>query len=266
MSISITTDDDYTQFKRLITPLVPMDLNDYKQQQMERRIRDLARKNGADSLVQFAQMLRDDRRLLRTFESHVTINVSEFFRNVEPFNYLGDPVLSGLVALGKPLTIWSAGCSYGAEPMTFAMILSELNPSLRHTIHATDIDPDMLAKARSGTGFSPADVQGLPKTLRARYMKQIGDDWAVSDDLVKRIKFAPQNLLKDPAPARNCDLVACRNVVIYFTDEAKSRLYKTFADSLRPGGYLFIGATEVVSGAASFGLRYVAPCFYQKEV
>jgi chemotaxis protein methyltransferase CheR len=61
------------------------------------------------------------------------------------------------------------------------------------------------------------------------------------------------------------DLIACRNVVIYFTDEAKTKLYQSFVDALRPGGYLFIGATEVIGGAAQLGLRYVAPCFYVKD-
>lgn len=77
------------------------------------------------------------------------------------------------------------------------------------------------------------------------------------------VRFERHDLLQDKV-TQTFDMVACRNVVIYFTDEAKTRLYETFVNALRPGGYLFIGATEVINGATQLGLRYVAPCFYKK--
>lgn len=258
-----STDHEYDLFKRAVAPLVPMRLDFYKQGQMERRIRDLARKHGAPTLQSFATMLRGDRALLRQFEQHLTINVSEFYRNPESFDYLARVVLPDLQAAGKPLRVWSAGCSYGAEPLTLAMMLHAQNPAARPSIYATDIDREMLARARQGAGFTAEDVARLPRQLRDRYVSPAGPPYTVAPDIVRLVRFERHDLLQDRAPGV-FDLIACRNVVIYFTDDAKNALYSTFVDALRPGGYLFIGATEVINSATGLGLRYVAPCFYRK--
>lgn len=259
----VSPDSEYAQFKKAVSTLVPMRLDYYKQQQMERRIRDLARKHQAPSLLEFGQMLRADTGLLREFEQHLTINVSEFYRNPEAFDYLQTRVLPQLLTERQGVRLWSAGCSYGAEPFTFAMMLRALAPEQRHTIYATDIDRAVLAKARAGSGFTQEDVQNVPRALRDRYISRDGPPYSVAAEILHMVRFERHDLLQDTV-TQTFDLVACRNVVIYFTDEAKTRLYETFVQALRPGGYLFIGATEVIGGAASLGLRYVAPCFYRK--
>src|SRR5690242_15584486 len=113
---------EYSQFTQAISVLLPIQLGDYKQQQMERRIRDMARKHQAPTLLEFAKMLRGDARLLREFEQHITINVSEFYRNPDAYAYLTEKVLPHLLAAQRGVRIWSAGCSYGAEPYTLAML------------------------------------------------------------------------------------------------------------------------------------------------
>lgn len=255
---------EYAHFKQAVASMLPVRLDDYKQGQMQRRIRDLARKHGAATLPQFAQMLRADRALQRELEQHITINVSEFYRNPEAFDYLATRILPDLLAHGRGMRVWSAGCSYGAEPYTLGMLLHERAPALRHSIYATDIDRAILARAMAGRDYAPEDIKALPARLRDRYVARNGPPYAISPDVTRLVRFERLDLLRDSVTG-NFDLIACRNVVIYFTDEAKSRLYRTFVDALRPGGYLFIGATEVVSGAAGLGLRYVAPCFYRKE-
>lgn len=263
MSVVMTAESEYAQFKRTVGPLLPIELDYYKQQQMERRIRDLARKHQAADLRAYAEMLRKDAALLRELEQHITINVSEFFRNPTAYEYLSARVFPKLLEGGKGVRIWSAGCSYGAEPYTLAMLLHETAPTLRHSICATDVDRQMLDKARSGKGFTREDVQNLPSGLRQRYVSQDGATYAVAPTLLPLIRFERRDLLRDRVTGP-FDLIVCRNVVIYFTDEAKLKLYQSFVDALRPGGYLFIGATEVIGNATQLGLSYVAPCFYVK--
>lgn len=259
----VSSDVEYTQFKKTVSSLVPLRLDYYKQQQMERRIRDLARKHQAPTLHAFGQMLQSNTALLREFEQHLTINVSEFFRNPEAFDYLRATVFPKLLAPGRGVRVWSAGCSYGAEPYTLAMLLREATPEARHTIHATDIDRVVLAQAKAGVGFTREDMQNVPRHLRDRYISRDGPPYDVCAEIQRMVRFERHDLLQDKM-TQVFDLIACRNVVIYFTDEAKTQLYQTFVEALRPGGYLFIGATEVINGATRLGLRYVAPCFYAK--
>ncbi len=261
--------NDYTRFTQAVATLIPLRLECYKRQQMERRIRDFARKHGAPTLDAFAEMVRADRALLRAFEQHLTINVSEFFRNPEAFAYLADRVLPDLLTprpgeLRRGPRVWSAGCSYGAEAYTIAMLLREQAPTVIPTIMGSDIDRDILVKAKGGRDVTEDDLRGMPRRLRDRYVSRDGPPYAIAAEITRMVRFERHDLLHDPAP-RAQDLIACRNVVIYFTDEAKARLYSAFVDALRPGGYLFIGATEVITGSAELGLRYVAPCFYRKE-
>lgn len=263
MSMLAPTESEYAAFKRAVGPLLPVRLDDYKQAQMERRIRDLARKHRAPDLGSYVKMISADAGLLRELEQHITINVSEFFRNPEAFDYLGKQILPRLLAARQGVEAWSAGCSYGAEPYSLAMLFHDAAPALKHAIHATDIDKAILDRARLGNGFSADDVKSVPVRLRDRYLSRQGPPYSVAVDVQRMVRFDRYDLLHDRM-ARTFDLIACRNVVIYFTDEAKLKLFSTFAAALRPGGYLFIGATEVISAHDGLGLRYVAPCFYQK--
>ncbi len=257
------TENEYAQFKRAVEPLLPVQLDYYKQQQMERRIRDLARKHQAPNLVAFGRMLHAYAALLHELEQHITINVTELFRNPEAFEYLSKQVFPHLLSGTQGLRIWSAGCSYGAEAYTMAMLLRETAPALKHTIYGTDIDRQMIEKARRGRDYTQEDIQHLPRRLRDKYISRTGPPYAVADEILRMARFERHDLLRDTV-TQTFDLIACRNVVIYFTDEAKHKLYQRFVAALRPGGYLFIGATEVIGGAGQLGLRYVAPCFYTR--
>lgn len=259
----VSTENEYTQFKQVVSPLLPVHLDFYKQQQMERRIRDLARKHQAPNLCTYGQMVKADARLLSELEQHITINVSEFYRNPDAFERLRSMVLPRLLEANRGVRVWSAGCSHGGEPYTIAMLLHEAAPQQKHSIHATDIDRAILDRARRGEGIMREDIQHLPPRLRDRYLSQQGPPFTVVEELRRMVRFERHDLLRDKA-AGPYDLIACRNVVIYFTDEAKHSLYETFVQALRPGGYLFIGATEVIGATAQLGLRYVAPCFYVK--
>jgi chemotaxis protein methyltransferase CheR len=184
----------------------------------------------------------------------MTINVSELFRNPERFDELEKRFMPDLLeaSKGRGLRVWSAGCSYGAEPYTLAILLKEAGPRLVHELVATDIDETILARAREGY-FTDADLQHVTAARRERWFDRQPDGrMRVKAELRAMVRFSRLDLLKDPYP-RSRDLILCRNVVIYFNEDAKERIYERFFQALQPGGTLFVGSTERVCAAARLG-------------
>jgi chemotaxis protein methyltransferase CheR len=209
-------------------------------------------------------MLESDDSLLHEFMDRVTINVSELFRNPEQYRILRERIIPDLLKRSNPLRVWSAGCSYGQEPYSLAICLEEAAPGKRHSIFASDIDDRALASAQRGV-FSQLDAKSVDREHRARWFTEDGDNLIADDHLKDMIHFGKVNLLKDSFTT-GYDLIVCRNVVIYFTEEAKARLYSQFFASLKPGGYLFVGGTERISGHAEIGYTNPYPFFYHKPL
>jgi len=258
---------DYERFKRYVYRITGIDLGLYRAQQMHRRLLGLVERANLKTFAEYAQCLERDPEELAVFLDRMTINVSELFRNPDKWEELRDKVLPPMVQnatrSGRRLRVWSAGCSYGAEPYSLAMILDQLTPGQRHTLLATDIDQGTLAKARNGV-YTPADIKNVPPTCRQRYLVKHGSDFQVVSSLRERILFRGHNLLSDPFEEA-FDLIVCRNVVIYFTDDAKDRLFMRFRDALRSGGVLFLGGTERIHNYRELGLQVQMPFFYTKQ-
>jgi chemotaxis protein methyltransferase CheR len=149
-----------------------------------------------------------------------------------------------------------------------ALLLEELSPQGNHVLLATDIDPESLRRAREAV-YSDQEVRSVPPRLLERYFSRRGTgsrrDWVLSREVVGKVSFFHHNLIDDP-PFEDCDLILCRNVMIYFSDEGKEKVFHSLSRGLRPGGYLFIGGTEVILSPTRYCLDYVSPCFYRKEV
>jgi chemotaxis protein methyltransferase CheR len=124
------------------------------------------------------------------------------------------------------------------------------------------VDESVLAQARAGS-FAEHQMVGLSPARRARFFDRDSGGWLVRPELRALVQWRRQDLLKDPFPA-DLDLIACRNVVIYFTDDAKTALYERFAGALRAGGVLFIGATEAISSPREHGLQAIASGLYRR--
>lgn len=256
---------DYTRFCGGVRSLLRIDLDDYRRGQMERRLRSFARRSGDADLDAYLQRLRRDVAAREAFLDHMTINVSELFRNPERFTELERDILPGLTATAgrRGLKVWSAGCSYGAEPYSLGVMLAEADPTARHEITATDLDERVLARAREGR-FAEADMRGVTRARRERWFRTEPDGSVRADASLRRsIRFARLDLLADRFPAGQ-DLILCRNVVIYFTEDAKERLYGRFLQALRPGGVLFVGATERIARAEELGWEKQGMFFYRR--
>ena len=143
-------DQDWGAFKRKLKAKTEIDLDLYKEPQMKRRIGSLVTRKGYDSYTKYFDMATQDKTEFDAFIEYLTINVSEFFRTPEKFSKLETDVIPDLLTRSPKLNIWSAGCSIGAEPYSLAMILKEMTPGKQHRILATDLDIEIIAKAKKG--------------------------------------------------------------------------------------------------------------------
>ena len=254
----------YEDFKKNFLRLSGIDLNSYKESQMKRRIDNFYTRRKIADYDEFFKTLSKDTEMQKEFTSYLTINVSEFYRNPPQWRTVEDEVYPTLLdRFGKRLKIWSAACSTGDEPYTLAMLLAEHIPLSQVDILATDLDKEILAKAQEGR-YLEKSVAGLPKAYRDKYIVPDGKGYVrVSDDIKKRITFKNHDLLKDPYP-RGMHLIVCRNVMIYFTEEAKDQIYHKFADSLVDNGLFFVGSTEQIIGAPKYGFQSKQSFFYEK--
>lgn len=255
---------DWEQFKQKFKAKAKIDLNDYKPAQMQRRISNLMSRYGAHTYVDFFNLLDKDARLYKEFIDYMTINVTEFFRTPEKFSELESKVLPELLSKNSKLNIWSAGCSVGAEPYSLAMILKDMTPNTKHRILATDLDVEMLAKARSGV-YTNTEFKNITTSRASKYFKQAGGTYTIDEELKSCIEFKQHNLLLDKFDT-GFDLILCRNVVIYFTEEAKDGLYRRFLNSLKPGGVMFVGGTEAILNFRDIGFVSYLPFFYRKPL
>lgn len=253
----------YEWFVKAFHPKSGLDLNYYKQNQMERRIRSFMNSNGYNTFPDFLKALDQDRELYDKFFKHLTINVTQFFRDTKQWNTLKDVIIPKLIAKKSSLKIWSAGCSSGQEAYSLAITMLEYFPRVKFSVLATDIDVKVLEQGKKGI-YREADFASTPPQLIKKYFTPTEGGYEIKSEVKNYVTFRRQNLLTDRFDS-GFDLLACRNVVIYFTEEAKDMLYRKFADSLNPGGILFTGSTEHLFGMNHLGFKLVSSFFYQKE-
>lgn len=258
-------DPDYAHFIESIKKETGIDLSQYKEGQMKRRLTTLRVKNGYNTFDLFFKAMIQNQKLLYEFLDRMTINVSEFWRNPNRWEVLRDTIVPELLQNNKGrLKVWSAACSTGEEPYTLAMILADKGILSNTALVATDIDDGALEKARQGQ-YLERSLKDVPKDVTTRYFSSEGLLYSINDSLKKAVQFKKQNLLLDTFDS-SFDLIICRNVMIYFTEEAKNKLYQKFANSLRPGGYLFVGSTEQIFSPGQFGLEATETFFYRKKI
>lgn len=255
---------DYEDFKKEVLVMTGIDLNSYKERQMKRRIDTLIDRNKFDGYDSYTKSLKADSQSLQEFVNYLTINVSEFYRNPTLWKTLEDVVLPDLITkFGGDLKIWSAACSTGDEPYSLAMVLAKKVPMNKIHIIATDIDKQVLEKAQMGV-YGVNSLKGLPEEYKNKYFEQMGEKaYKITDEIKKCVEFKQHNLLKDKYLA-GCHLIVCRNVMIYFTEDAKTEIYKKFNDALVKDGCLFVGNTEQIIQHRELGFGFNKLFFYNK--
>ena len=254
---------DYVQFVEGIKRKTGIDLALYKEAQMKRRLTSLYEKKGYRDFVDFLKALEQDRDLMNEFLDRMTINVSEFYRNGKRWEVLEKKIFPKLLQTNKRLKIWSAACSTGEEPYSLAMVLSQLMPLSQIQIIATDLDENVIQKAKLGL-YPERSLAEVPKDIQAKYFEKEGNFYKVKDEIKRCVTFKKHNLLKDNYES-NFDLIVCRNVMIYFTEEAKDQIYTNFSKSLRKDGILFVGSTEQIFNPSRYNFEVEDTFFYRKN-
>lgn len=255
-------DRDFTQFIVRIKQKTDIDLSQYKEAQMKRRLTTLRMKHGFQTFEEYWKAIEENRSMLNEFLDRMTINVSEFWRNPTRWDVLQKRFFPEMLGTANRLKVWSAACSTGEEPYTLAMILSELGALQRSTLLATDLDSNVLQKAMEGS-YLERSLRDVPPVCRQKYFKQADGAYLISDSLKQFIQFKQQNLLHDQFDG-SFDLIVCRNVMIYFTEDAKHLLYHKFSKALKPGGLLFVGSTEQIFSPAQYGFETADTFFYRR--
>ena len=207
----------------------------------------------------------------------ITTNETSFYRNEPQLLSFSEEVLPLIIKEKqaspeqKSIRIWSAGCSTGEEPYTLAMIiLSKLMTTAGWNIEiiANDISEEVLQKARQGE-YQGITLRNVRPDLLARYFTKSGEIYRVKPEVKSFVKFSHMNL-NDPRKISlvgNFDVIFCRNVMIYFSDQVKKELVRRFFNTLKPGGYFYIGHSETLHGISkAFKLVYFKNALvYQKE-
>jgi len=249
--------DEYEQFVYGFFQFSGIDLSRYKRPQMERRLRSLVQRVECADFHEFLNRCKRDPQLLAQLLDKMTINVSEFFRNPERWEQLAE-----LLRRDKTkVRVWSAACATGEEPYTLAIMLKE-QVGRPYELLASDIDENVLAKAKSGT-YKEHQVKSVAPQFQDKYFTKQQDSYVIRDTYRQGISFAQHNLLSSAYPV-DFDLIVCRNVLIYFTDEAKEHILQGFSKSLKPHGLLFVGSTEQIFSPEKYRMRLVKPFIYEK--
>ena len=253
-----------------------------------RRISGIALRDGKEVLVQsrlarhlaaldlpdydaYLDHVRTDStgRALSDMVDALTTNETSFFRERRHFDLLAEQVLPRLLAERQSLRLWSAGCSTGEEAYTLAMVVRAALPGRdlsRARILATDLSARVLERARAGV-YDEAAVARVPAAYRGPAFERASRTppyaYRVAKELRGLVHVARLNLMDRWPMRRAMDVIFCRNVMIYFDEETQQRLIARLTDLLSPGGYLFVGHSEGLTGV-NHALRYVQPAVYVK--
>lgn len=239
-----------------------LQLDGYKQKQLQRRITTIMKKSGANDLASYAEKIMADAQVKNDFLDYITINVTEFFRNKDIFTEFEHILTQELPQKFPNLKIWSAACSTGAEAYSVAIALKKKNLEKKSKIIGTDIDLTILQKAREGI-YRDADIKNVDQTDLQRFFKAEEPFYHLNEDIKELVNFKQHDLILGKYE-KDFQVIICRNVTIYFNDEIKDNLYRKMSDALVPGGIFFIGATETIYNPAKYGLRKVGSFLYQK--
>ena len=267
-------DTEFEKISRLVYSHCGIHLHDGKKELVKARLSKRIREGNFRSFADYYDYVKTGEgtdEFIAMIDS-LSTNLTSFFREDGHFRALSRIVpelIREAARRGRPrLNLWSAGCSSGEEPYTMAVTALEAAQGTGADIRilATDISTRVLKKA--GQGIYPAErVKSVPPDLLRRYF-QIGQgNWAgyyrVKKDVRDLVRFERFNLMDPPAPGDPCNVIFCRNVMIYFDKKTQEGLVNRFHSRLAKGGYLFIGHSESLTGL-SHAFQYLEPSLYRK--
>ena len=234
-----------------------LDISGYSSTFVLRSVRKRLGRSGVKDLQDYARLLLSSEDETTQFVGALSINVTDFFRDVGAFEALSEkvirPVVRSKVGSGGIVRIWSAGCATGQELYTLTMCLDQelrragSNENIMGTVTGGDLSKTALAFARKGV-YSKEQVKNIPLHMLMEYFVENAGSYEVGETLRRRVRFVNENLLDEPK-SRFFDIVVCRNVLIYFSRPMHDQVVMNLHRSLRPSGYLMLGRTESLVGS-----------------
>ena len=231
---------------QLVRERTGFDFSQYRVATLQRRIQNHMVSTGTSVPAEYIALLQSSDEATHALLERLTIKVSSFYRNPVTFDELRRTALPDLIALrnGRPLRVWSAGCSRGEEAYTVAMLLEEAG--VEGTVLATDIDQSALRDADSGI-YDSRSIATLPSELAERYLEPAlltgRTGFAVRSNIRNRVLFQRHDLTQHPAPGQ-FDLICCRNVLIYLQRDLHHAVLRKLRDAVTAGGLLCLGEAE----------------------
>lgn len=239
---------------------------------IECRLKNELLKHGLDSFSEYMKLIKKDQggELAEEMIDRLTTHYTYFMREKKHFEFIRDTILPEVCGRKelKEYMIWCAGCSSGQESYTLAMLLEDYKekgyklPPYR--ILATDISETALEQAAKAK-YPLKELEGIPLSWAEKYCRICDDHtFEMKDFLKKRIMFRKQNLLSTEYGKEQFDMILCRNVMIYFSPDAKKALMRKMEISLKPGGYFLIGHAELLHKDA-ISLQQAGSAVYKKS-
>jgi chemotaxis protein methyltransferase CheR len=274
VSPDIYSTADFTAVAEIVYRAVGIVLPQGKAMLVYSRLAPLVRQSGCVTFARYIERIQMDSEELNRAVASLTTNHTFFYREAHHFDHLRTVTRPHLVSkLGhqQPVRLWSAGCSSGEE--TWSIVMTLLGPERGTGINltrgdlrvlASDIAPHAISKAEAGT-YTEKEVNPVPEDLRKAWTQVKNGDVTMTDAIRSIVRFRLLNLLGEWPMKGQFDVIFCRNVMIYFDNPTKERLVQRFVNALLPGGFLYIGHSERVTGPALDQLQLVGPTIYQRR-
>lgn len=260
----------FSLLRDLIVRRTGVFFDDHKYDLLESRVRELMDARGIPSLLDYYYLLRydpDADAAWREIMDRLAVPETYFWRQSEQFEALVDVVLPRLLEapLGRPLRIWSAACCSGEEPLSLAMLLDERGWFDRASIEivGSDASPALVDRARAGR-YGERALRNLSAERREHYFRREGEAWRIDPALHARVSWTTANLVEpaEAGPLAGADVIFCRNVFIYFSDDAIRKVVRMFWERMSASGYLFLGASEsLMRLSTDFAMEEVGAAF-----
>ena len=257
--------ETFASIGRILKTQCGFSLEGYKDKCVRRRINIRVRATQSPTPEAYGALLTRSAAELEMLLRVLTIHVSHFFRNPSTFEKISREILPQLLrdrCSSRGIRIWSVGCAGGEEPYSLAIIMREKFPDAlaggQAVIRATDVDAATLELARDAL-YRPDRLAEVDPERLERWFTREGERYRLNQEIRELVSFAKADL-NDPAPAHEeCDLIICRNVLIYFERGRQEAILNGFADALKSGGILVLGKSETLFGSARRRFRTVCP-------
>lgn len=246
--------DIFEDIKLIVRSSSGLDIGNYKDKCIKRRIAVRVRARGCDSARDYIRILKSDDSELDKLLGALTINVTQFFRNPSAFKKIKEVVFPKIFEEkakngGAYLRVWSVGCSSGEEPYSIAILLknyfADAIGKLTVSIMATDFDDEAINKGREGVYEEKSLVEVEPAILEKYFLRQFDGRYCLSNDIKRMVTFKKRNILTEKI-YREQDIIICRNMLIYLSRDEQKRIIERLSEALAEKSYLVLGKAETL--------------------